>query len=160
MFLYDPEMTSIGLFAKPHIFHVPEKLYRITMDHHFPRFSRSQYVPIDMPRMWCFPMFPLDLDQFDQPRGPRRTTPLLHIGVVFWIATSEAEEFRVINKMLLLRALPYVCYRMFYFFSKIMIRCFVFCIVWYLVRFAFHGFHGFTVGWYGVSFVTKSRCFL
>ena len=77
------------------------------MDHHFPRFSRSQYVPIDMPRMWCFPWN--QFDQFDQPRGPRRTTPLLHIGVVFWIATSEAEEFRVINKMLLLRMLPYVC---------------------------------------------------
>ena len=26
---------------------------------------------------------------------PRRTTPLLHIGIVFWIATFEAEEFRV-----------------------------------------------------------------
>ena len=41
--------------------------------------------------------------------GPRRTTPLLHIGVVFWIATSEAEEFLMINKMVFLRVLPYVC---------------------------------------------------
>ena len=124
MFLYDPEMTSIGLFAKPHICHVPEKLYRITMDHHFPRFSRSQYVPIDMPRMWCFPWTSTNSTNPSGLGAPPNDSTASHRG-------------RLLDRNLRGRRIPddkqngifegvaaYVL-----FFSNFMILCFFFCIV-------------------------------